>query len=76
MSESLEELEKAADDARGVGEVKILEELEIDDSSPVARLDALEQVTHYQASHGILTFAYCRCLHTRTFDVCLFRLAT
>ena len=29
-------------------------ELEIADSSPVARLDTLERVTHLQASHGIL----------------------
>ena len=55
---------------------EILEELEIADSSPVVRLDALERVTHHQASHGIMTFAYCRCLHTTTFDVCLFRLTT
>ena len=33
---------------------EILEELEIADSSPVARLDTLEHVTHLQASHGIL----------------------
>ena len=72
MSESLEELEKA-DDARGVGEGEILEELEIDDSRPVARLDALERVTHHQASHGILTFACCRSLYPRTLGVCLFR---
>ena len=33
---------------------EILEEFEMADSSPVARLDTLEQVTHLQASHGNL----------------------
>ena len=81
-SESPEELEKAKD-AQALEEARddwktlqmseSLEELEIDDSSPVAPVNALERVTHHQASHDILTFACCRSLHTGTLDVCLLR---